>query len=96
MTPDARLEIAAGFASERGPRADNQDFGGVHIGDDAEQRVHGVIAVIADEGADASLALHRRAGFVEAGHLTRTGEKFGRQIGVYFLQRELTPPAERG
>ena len=48
MTPDARLEIAAGFASERGPRADNQDFGGVHIGDDAEQRVHGVIAVIAD------------------------------------------------
>lgn len=55
-----------------------------------------VIAVIADEGADASLALHRRAGFVEAGHLTRAGEKFGRQIGVYFLQRELTPPAERG
>jgi len=48
MKPEPRLEIAAGFASERGPRADNQDFGGVHIGDNAEQRVHGVIAVIAD------------------------------------------------
>lgn len=51
-----------------------------------------VIAVIADEGAEASLALHRRVGFVDAGHLTRTGLKFGRQIGVRFLQRELTPP----
>jgi serine/threonine protein phosphatase PrpC len=48
MSTDARLEIAAGFASERGPRADNQDFGGVHIGPAAEQRVHGVIAVVAD------------------------------------------------
>lgn len=54
-----------------------------------------VIAVIADEGADASLALHHRAGFVDAGHLLRTGEKFGRLIGVRFLQLELTPPAER-
>lgn len=52
--------------------------------------LHQVIAVIADEGADASLALHRRAGFVDAGHLTRTGLKFGRQIGVRFLQLELT------
>ena len=48
MNAEARLEIAAGFASERGPKADNQDFGGVHIGDDAEQRINGVIAVIAD------------------------------------------------
>ena len=48
MNAEARLEIAAGFASERGPKADNQDFGGVHIGDEAEQRINGVIAVIAD------------------------------------------------
>ncbi len=45
---DARLEIAAGFATARGPKADNQDFGGVHIGTAAEQREHGVVAVIAD------------------------------------------------
>lgn len=48
MTTEARLEIAAGFATERGPRADNQDFGGVHIGPAAEQRVNGMIAVVAD------------------------------------------------
>jgi len=45
---DARLEIAAGFATAIGPKADNQDFGGVHIGTAAEQREHGVVAVIAD------------------------------------------------
>ena len=45
---DARLEIAAGFATARGPKADNQDFGGVHLGTPAEQREHGVVAVIAD------------------------------------------------
>lgn len=45
---DARLEIAAGFATMQGPKADNQDFGGVHIGTAAEQREHGVVAVIAD------------------------------------------------
>ena len=45
---DARLEIAAGFATLQGPKADNQDFGGVHIGTPAEQREHGVVAVIAD------------------------------------------------
>lgn len=53
-----------------------------------------VIAVIADEGAEASLVLHRRAGFAEVGHLSRTGRKFGRWIGVRFLQLELTPRAE--
>ena len=46
--PDDRLEVAAGFATERGPRADNQDFGGVHLGSPEEQRLHGVIAAIAD------------------------------------------------
>lgn len=55
-----------------------------------------VIAVIADEGAEASLALHRRAGFADAGQLSRVGEKFGRALGVVFLQLELTPPEDRG
>jgi serine/threonine protein phosphatase PrpC len=45
---DAKLEIAAGFATAKGPKADNQDFGGVHLGTPAEQREHGVVAVIAD------------------------------------------------
>lgn len=45
---EARLEIAAGFATLKGPKADNQDFGGVHLGTPIEQREHGVVAVIAD------------------------------------------------
>ena len=31
MSTDGDLEVAAGFATALGPRADNQDFGGVHI-----------------------------------------------------------------
>lgn len=48
-----------------------------------------VIAVIADHGADASIGLHRKAGFVDAGRLTEVGEKFGRILGVHFLQKAL-------
>lgn len=48
-----------------------------------------VIAVIADEGAETSIALHRRAGFVDAGRLRRVGVKFGRDLGVIFLQRSI-------
>ena len=45
---DASLQIAAGFATSIGPKAENQDFGGVHLGAAAEQREHGMIAVVAD------------------------------------------------
>lgn len=48
-----------------------------------------VIAVIADQGADASIALHRKAGFVDAGRLGDVGEKFGMRLGVRFLQKAL-------
>lgn len=48
MDADGRLEIAAGFATALGPRADNQDFGAVHIGSPSEQVLHGIVAVVAD------------------------------------------------
>jgi serine/threonine protein phosphatase PrpC len=48
MSDDGRLQIAAGFATSRGPRADNQDFGAVHLGSPSEQRIHGIVAVVAD------------------------------------------------
>lgn len=48
-----------------------------------------VIAVIADHGAEASIGLHRKAGFVDAGRLHEVGEKFGERLGVYFLQKSL-------
>ncbi len=48
MSADARLQIAAGFATAQGPRADNQDFGAVHIGPPSEQALHGMVALVAD------------------------------------------------
>ena len=40
-----------------------------------------VVAVIADRGADASIALHERFGFKEIGRIGRVGFKFGRWLG---------------
>jgi phosphinothricin acetyltransferase len=48
-----------------------------------------VIAVIADRGTDASIALHRKAGFTDVGRLTEVGEKFGEPLGVFLLQKSL-------
>ena len=48
-----------------------------------------VIAVIADTGSDASVALHRRLGFTPAGRLRRVGRKHGRWIDTVLMQRDL-------
>lgn len=50
-----------------------------------------LIAVIADTGDPASLALHRACGFVECGRLRRIGCKHGRWIDTVLLQRGLAP-----
>lgn len=47
-----------------------------------------VVAMIT-EGGDASVALHRRHGFVEAGRLRSVGFKHGRWIDTLLLQRDL-------
>ena len=48
-----------------------------------------VIAVIADTGDPASVDLHRRFGFVDAGRLTRVGYKHDRFVDTLLLQRSL-------
>ena len=48
-----------------------------------------IIAVIADKGADASVAMHRNFGFAEIGHMGKVGFKFGRWLGTYLLQKSL-------
>lgn len=48
-----------------------------------------IIAVIADEGADASIALHSRFGFTEIGRMQHVGFKFGRWLGIVLLQKSL-------
>ncbi|MDF3337285.1 GNAT family N-acetyltransferase [Mycolicibacterium septicum] len=50
-----------------------------------------VIAVVADtDEAAASLALHRKHGFTEAGRLRAVGYKHGRWLDTVLLQRSLT------
>jgi len=48
-----------------------------------------VIAIIADSGSDASMALHRRFGFAQAGRLSGVGRKHGRWIDTVLMQRQL-------
>jgi phosphinothricin acetyltransferase len=48
-----------------------------------------MIAVIADQGAEASIALHEKFGFTEIGRMGRVGFKFDRWLGTVLLQRSL-------
>jgi phosphinothricin acetyltransferase len=48
-----------------------------------------MIAVIADQGAEASLALHTKFGFVETGRMGKVGFKFERWVGIILMQRSL-------
>jgi L-amino acid N-acyltransferase YncA len=57
----------------------------------SEVGVRQVIAVIVDDDADASLALHRNRGFVDAGRLSSVGFKHGRWLDTLLLQRSLNP-----
>ncbi len=51
--------------------------------------IHEVIAVIADSGDPASVALHHRFGFTDAGRLARVGYKHDRYVDTFLLQRSL-------
>lgn len=48
-----------------------------------------VIAVIADRGAEASIALHANFGFKDIGHMGKVGFKFGRWLGTVLMQKSL-------
>ncbi|MEO7122900.1 MAG: N-acetyltransferase family protein [Lacisediminihabitans sp.] len=48
-----------------------------------------IIAVIADKGADASIAMHKNFGFKEIGHMGKVGFKFGRWLGTVLMQKSL-------
>jgi len=48
-----------------------------------------MVAVIGDSANTASMALHRRLGFVHAGQLTASGRKHGRWLDTVLMQRPL-------
>ena len=50
-----------------------------------------IVAVIADQGAEGSVALHEKLGFVEIGRMGRVGFKFDRWLGTVYLQKHLKP-----
>jgi L-amino acid N-acyltransferase YncA len=56
----------------------------------ADAEVRQVVAVIADAGSEASVALHRSFGFAHAGRLARVGHKHSRWIDTVLMQRDLT------
>ena len=55
-----------------------------------------IVAVISDSGAEPSIRLHAKFGFVEVGRMGRVGFKFGRSLGTVYLQKSLTPKNRRG
>ena len=48
-----------------------------------------IVAVIADKGAEASIAIHKSFGFKEIGHMGKVGFKFGRWLGTVLMQKSL-------
>ena len=76
-----------------GPAAAGKGLGRALLGELIERsRAAGlkeIIAVIADQGAEASIALHERFGFVEIGRMGRVGFKFDRWLGTVLLQKSL-------
>jgi L-amino acid N-acyltransferase YncA len=58
---------------------------------DAAQQagIREIVAAISDKGAEASIALHEKLGFVEVGRMGRVGFKFGRWLGVIYLQKSI-------
>ncbi|MGN6125392.1 MAG: GNAT family N-acetyltransferase [Humibacter sp.] len=48
-----------------------------------------MIAVIADQGAEASIAMHKRFGFKEIGSMGHVGYKFDRWLGTVLMQKSL-------
>jgi phosphinothricin acetyltransferase len=55
----------------------------------AQRGIREVIAVIADTGDPASVELHRRSGFTDAGRLANVGYKHERFIDTLLMQRSL-------
>lgn len=76
-----------------GPAATGRGLGTVLLADLIEKSSQAglkeMIAVIADQGAEASLALHTKFGFKETGRMGKVGFKFERWIGIILMQRSL-------
>ncbi|MFT4157097.1 MAG: GNAT family N-acetyltransferase [Microbacterium sp.] len=82
-----------------GPGAGGKGLGVVLLQaliDACEQRgIREMVAVISDSKAEASIRLHAKLGFVEAGRMGRVGHKFGRELGTVYMKKALKPIRRR-
>ena len=60
-----------------------------------EAGIREILAVISDKGAEGSISLHEKLGFVETGRMGRVGFKFGRWLGVVNMQLSLKPAKKK-
>ncbi|MGV8882192.1 MAG: GNAT family N-acetyltransferase [Rhodoglobus sp.] len=76
-----------------GPAATGKGLGRVLLSElidrSKDAGIKEIIAVIADRGADASIAMHKKFGFKEIGHMGRVGFKFDRWLGTVLMQKSL-------
>ena len=76
-----------------GPASTGRGLGGALLDaliEEAKQSgLKEMIAVIADSGADASVALHTSRGFSTTGTMGKVGYKFDRWIGIIMMQKSL-------
>jgi phosphinothricin acetyltransferase len=76
-----------------GPASTGKGLGKVLLGElitrSKAAGVKEIIAVIADKGADASIAMHESFGFKEIGRMGKVGFKFGRWLGTVLMQKSL-------
>jgi len=76
-----------------GPASTGRGLGTVLLGEHIERaRARGlreIVAVIADERAEASISMHEKLGFRRIGHMGRVGFKFDRWLGAVLMQKSL-------
>lgn len=77
-----------------GPAATGKGLGRVLLGElivrSKAAGLREIIAVIADQGAEASVKLHTDFGFHEVGRMGKVGFKFDRWLGTLLMQKSLT------
>ncbi|MGV8859348.1 N-acetyltransferase family protein [Rhodoglobus sp.] len=91
--PKAAYKRTAEGSIYLSPSATGQGVGGALLNELIERGrragIREIIAVISDEGTEASVHLHQKLGFESIGHLKRVGFKFDRWVGTYLLQKSL-------
>ncbi len=76
-----------------GPAATGKGLGKPLLGELIERSkaagLREMVAIIADKGAEASIAIHQGFGFKDVGHMGKVGFKFNRWLGTVMMEKKL-------